>query len=596
MLDVETAAARPRRRSQRKWSPACAIALCVCAGTLLPAAIGGLTGIPDPLLHDEESYLLGADTFASGRLTNPPLPLPEFFETPHVIVTPTYQSKYPPGQAVVLALGSVLFGQPIWGVWISCGVFAGALCWMLQAWVPRRWALIVTAAAMATLGASTYWAQSYWGGMVAATGGALVFGGMRRTLRSPSVRSGVLFGVGLIILAATRPFDGILALLPATAVLGRWLLRDASTSFRLKCTRFLLPAMAVGLVGLAALAGYNRALTGQARRAAYQVHLDQYFQQGIFLFSPLREPERKPTERVAALYRFYAEPPPPLPLLLLKVAANVAIRLPMTVASGFGLLMAPSQTAPRYLGITLWVALLVPFMARKPVPAFFTALLAGTFVEIIAWLYFPRYPWPLAPFFLAGWLVAFDRTGRRGRWAGFIVVTLAVVALGQAFVPWWSSHYAAPVVPLVFAGIATTLYRARFHSRCASRRLGAAVAVMLLVHGAAIVLLTIFATRSDAHAQGVDALPAALRSRADVLRHFTAVGGRHLVFVSYDADYTIHREWVYNAADIAAQPVMLAHDLGRDRNPKLIARYPDRTVWALHVTRTTAKLTAYQPP
>ncbi len=80
-----------------RWRRSGAIVFCAALGFLCPAAYGIAHGVPEPVVHDEFAYLLGARTFAEGRLTNASPPLPEFFESPHVLVVPTYNSRVPTG-------------------------------------------------------------------------------------------------------------------------------------------------------------------------------------------------------------------------------------------------------------------------------------------------------------------------------------------------------------------------------------------------------------------------------------------------------------------------------------------------------------------
>src|SRR5205823_3292371 len=126
------------------------------------------------------SYLLAADTFAHGRLTNPTHPLWRDFETFHVIFRPTYASKFPPGQGLALAVGHLL-GWPAIGAFGMIAISCAAIVWAARAFLPARWAVLagILAAFHPLL---NYWGQSYWGGGVALLGGALLLGGSARLM------------------------------------------------------------------------------------------------------------------------------------------------------------------------------------------------------------------------------------------------------------------------------------------------------------------------------------------------------------------------------------------------------------------------------
>ena len=203
--------------------PALAVGLCAALAMAGSALVALLVQWPEPRVHDEFSYLLAADTFAHGRLTNPPHPLWEHFETFHVIQQPSYASKYPPGSALLPAFGMASFGQPAVGVWMSAGLMCGAITWMLYGWLPRHWAFFGGLAAVARFGVASYWVQSYWGGATAAAGGALVFGALGRLRARPRVSTSFVLGAGLAILAFTQPYQGIVAAIPVAVVLLFWI-------------------------------------------------------------------------------------------------------------------------------------------------------------------------------------------------------------------------------------------------------------------------------------------------------------------------------------------------------------------------------------
>jgi F0F1-type ATP synthase assembly protein I len=221
--------------------------------------------IPKPTIYDEFSYLLQADTFAHGRLTNPTHPLWQFFEGTYILQQPSYASRFPPAQGLAMAVGQLLFGHPWFGVWLSAGLLAAALCWALQGWLPPGWALLGAFIGL-NLCLFSYWMNSYWGGAVTAIGGALVTGAWVRIVRAKQWRYAWLFGIGAVTVILARPFEGLLLVVPAFVALG---MAD-------RTARVWSPIIITGVLGASWLAYDNYRVTGHPLRLPYREYYEQY--------------------------------------------------------------------------------------------------------------------------------------------------------------------------------------------------------------------------------------------------------------------------------------------------------------------------------
>jgi hypothetical protein len=509
-------------------------------------------GVPPPAVHDEYSYWLAADTFAHGRFTNPPHPLWVYFETMHVLQQPTYASKYPPGQGITMALGLVLCGQPIVGVWISSALACAAIGWMLRAWIRPRWAFL------GSLLASLHplmldWSHHYWGGSVALLGGALVLGAMRRIVENPKseirnpkiekarphpdigyrisdfgiVRDGCLLGLGMAVLANSRPYEGMIVSLLALGTILVAVIRSKGILLGPLC-RLVLPSTGLVLIVTAAAMGfYNWQITGNALRLPYVVYQENYGVSPTFLWGH----------------------PRPIPLYRHKEIGDLFLTFELPFYEG-------QQGLAGWIEGVLWKARVL-YGAALPSPAIILSLIG--------------LPWALV----------------RSSWVR--VATLYLLLFFAALIPTVGigGHYAAPAGGLLVYLIVESLRRIRVW-RWSGRRVGpwmvglllAAWCLWLIPKGIA---MSRFDTGDDCRKQSIE--------RAAILNRLKQEPGRHLVIVRYGPEHSVHAEWVYNEADIDASKIIFAREM-KDNRP-LLEYFKDRNVWLVEADQTPARLTPY---
>jgi hypothetical protein len=586
---------------------------------LVPVAIGCISFLgclsvsaflhePVPRIHDEFSYLLMGDTFASGRVSNPPPTLPEFFETFHELIRPVYASKYFPAQGLFLALGQKLTGHPAVGVWLSAALACAAICWMLQAWVAPVWALVGGVLMAMQLGIYSYWSQTYWGGMVAALGGALVFGAYRRLWSDLTWQNALWLAVGMVILINSRPLEGILAALPVSAIFLLKAVRERQWRTIAFWRNLILPAGLILLLGAAATLMYNRAITGSLWKAPYTLHEEQYQESPPFIFMPMRAPLSYSSPWLEYNYhyrevRLYALQRTPAQFL--RVAAR---KLTTWWAFYCGVLLTAPLVLPcllrrgtiRTIQIIVLGGLLILAAAYNPASTLLCALIVLLAVAQIGilWKVFDEY------------------------WERLAIFTLGLMLLETLFVKVAFPHYSAPGVCLILflqiVGLRRMWhwsYEAKFipqGSNRAERRRAARVKmpVKLVFPWRGLVLLLpliclislgirvearVTGWSEDLHGPDRDSLPMhdwSLR-RAELEQWLERQPEPQLVFVTYSARHRVAFEWVFNHADLPNSHVIWARDLGAFENQKLLQELQGRKVWALSADKAMPQLVPY---
>jgi len=258
------------------------IGIIVVVSLAMSIGYAWMHGTPVPQYHDDFAYMLDADTFAHGRMSNPTHPMWPHFETMHVLQMPRYISKYPIGHGLVFAAGTVLLGHPLRAMWIAGIAMCLSVWWALRA-LTTPWLALFGALATAIHPTTLEWMESYHGGALAAIGGALLLGAAAR-----NKTFGAIAASGVLLLAISRPYEGVIFCIAVGILFVR---------------RATVAGIAVLLAGLALLAVHNRSITGSPFVLPYSVYEKQYDPAPNFLWEEARPMPRYRNREMEFVYR-----------------------------------------------------------------------------------------------------------------------------------------------------------------------------------------------------------------------------------------------------------------------------------------------------
>jgi len=491
--------------------------------------------VPTPDVYDEFSHLLVADTLRHFRLANPPHALPQFFETFFTFQQPTYSSIYSLGQGLIMAIGWNLFGLPWGGVLLATAAFCSLTYWMLRSWTTPGWALAGGVLAVIEFGPLCQWANSYWGGALAATAGCLVFGALPRLRQSARAHDGALLGLGLALHLLVRQFESVFLFL----VVGLFFLPELRGALHARV--WIRPAAATTLALAPAVLltlAQNKAVTGSWTTLPEQLSQYQYGVPVSLTLQTPPTPHNPLTPQQEVEYRmqlgFHQGPETPESYLLrleYRVRFYRIFLLPPLYLAGLAFLARLREF--RYLWVAATLALFA--LGTNFFPAFqyhYIAALSCLFILVC----------------VTG-LETISRVRIREQAVGWEAAGILLLLCCAQFLFWYGMHLAddSPI------------------SQDARQ----------------------FETWDGLNHQN----PA---RRIAVARELEQVPGKLLVFVRYQQHHIFQDEWVYNAADIDGSRVVWARDLGAEENQKLIRYFPDRIAILLEPDYRPPRLSPYE--
>ncbi len=380
---------------------------------------------------------------------------------------------------------------------------------------------------MLRLGLFSYWINTYTGGAaIAALGGALVLGAFPRLMKDVRIRDGVLLALGIVVLAISRPYEGLLLCLPVAVVLGRWILSGKNRPAPAVLIRRAALPLVVLVAGAAWMADYDYRAFGSPLTLPYTINRATYAVAPYWIW---QSPRPEPAYRHPVMRDFYVKQE-------LPVVTN------FHTAAGFVVqnIFKPVNLLRFYAGIALLTPLL---MLRRTLHDKRTRFLrSGRACLDGRNVYRVSLTSPLCRTVYGG--VLCHRPS--------VHASLARLGPGgQARLVWESC-----------ARLSSLVLRWRRCGRGRNRSI------------CSLPNWPPSAWTANWYGPGELGAP-----RARILAGLEQQPGKQLVIVRYSQDHNPVWEWVYNEADIENSKVIWAREMDAANNLDLIRYYKDRKVW-----------------
>jgi hypothetical protein len=359
---------------------------------------------------------------------------------------------------------------------------------------------------------------------------------MKRTIRS---RDAVWMGIGVSILANSRPYEGLLLAIGIGVTLVARIVRRGSPDWRSLLMRGALPMLIPVSLTAVFMCIYFQSTTGNPFVSPYQVYNHTY---GVM----------------------------PLPnWIWMRLMPAPRYRYPLIKAY-----------------FTEWEAPL--FLYGKTIRGFVRLHIVAR-IEQVYWFFLGP---ALGVSLLAAWRTVSDRRIRPLLWIGLFV------AFGQSLQPIFNVHYAAPITGALMALTLQGFRHLRVWSpsgrpvgQFVVRSIPAICFLMVLVRIAHPLAayewnrgrLDIWCCANTGNL-----------AREDIVERLLAMGGRHLIMAHYKPNHVVHIEWVYNAADIDNSNVVFARELDAASDRELMEYFKDREVWVLDADQNPVTLKRYK--